>query len=720
MKLNLPIFLILLLMMTPARAEEGMWIPALLHKYTIQDMQKAGFKLTADDIYDINKASLKDAIVGLASSFNPTQFWGTGSFISSTGLVLTNHHCGVSYIQKHSTETHNYLRDGFYASSHDDELPAEGLCLSRLVRMEDVTKQLLDGTDTLDVADRNRMINLKAKKIMTEATAGTSFIGKVKSYFGGGQYFLEIYEVYKDVRLVAVPPMDLAKFGGEADNWTWPRQSADFCILRVYGDEQNHSGTYDQAHTPIMPLKTLSLSEKGYAANDFAMVLGFPGSTRQYLTSAALGQLLSITNYHSILIRDAKVNIINQAIREQPDLWLKYIDYLGKTSNSLLRWKAESEGIERFKLVEAKQEEERAFTDWVSANKDRVNKYGDLLPTIEEFIRKLDTLELLNVYITEGGINGANITKFVAGFDRLYTLSRRKKLTGEKLTKELADFRNQAAYFFNEHDLDVEKRMLKAFVGLMNQHLPEGWKPTPIEQANERYGGDMNHYIDEAFNTSLFSSREKVDRFLNNYTKDQAHQIEQDPLFKLCVSFFLVNRDVLIRQRNDLRRQYGNYHYQYVQAIHEMKSGQNLAPDANRSLRVSYGQIKGYSNEEQTFSYQTDLESVLQKNEINSEIYPLPNAFLQAAKSVKKRHQQPVCFISSAHTTGGNSGSPVLDKKGRLIGLVFDRASYGLISDFQYLPEVSRNIAVDIRYVLFVLEHQLNAQTLIAEWRKNS
>lgn len=703
----------------PSKADEGMWIPSLLKKYNIEDMKKAGFKLSAEDVYDINNICLKDAIVGLGRSNNPTSFSASGSFISSTGLVLTNHHCAVSYLHQHSTTENNYLKDGFYANSYEQELPANGLTLARLVSMEDVTKQLKEGTENRDERQAGKLLKIRGKKMVEETIRNTPYNAKIKSYFGGGQYFLEVYEVYGDVRIVAMPPLSIGKYGGETDNWQWPRQSADFCILRVYGDANNQSLKYSTAHTPIAPPNFLEVARKGYKEDDFAMVFGFPANTKQFLTARALQQLVEVTNDHSIKIRDAKMEIISRNMDKNDDLWLKYADIKGKTSNKLLRWKAESAGIKRFDLIQMKQKEEAAFTQWVHATEERQERYGDLLPGIESFCMQLDTLEKLNAYVNEAGIGGASITSFVAKFDMINAISSRSKINEKRLNIELERMRQASSKFFQEYDVEVEKELLEAFVRLYDENVGDPFKPAPIIEARKTYQGDFKKYMDDVFGQSIFTSHDKLDDFLKKYTRDDVMIIQNDPLFQLCLSYYLINQEKLYRQRIDIRHEYGQYHQKYVQAVREMKEDEKLSPDANRSLRVSYGKIKGFNAEGTSYSHTASLESLVHKHQRDGSIYPLPDGFADTCQQEIEAANKtfPTCFITNAHTTGGNSGSPVLNKRGRLIGLNFDRVAYGLVSDYKYLPRCSRQIAVDVRYIRFVLEHQLKATALLEEWK---
>lgn len=713
------LFICLVLSVASVKADEGMWIPSLLKKYNIKDMKKAGFKLSASDVYDINKLCLKDAILGIGTKDNPTVFSGSGSFISESGLVLTNHHTVVSYLHKHSSEQVNYLRNGFCAQNKIEELPAEGLTLSRLVRMVDVSEELLKDTEKLTELEKSRLIDSRAKEIFAKAQEGNKYLTKIKAYFGGTQLFLEVYEIYEDIRIVAMPPLSLGKFGGETDNWKWPRQSADFAILRVYADSNNQPVNYSIANKPYKPAKYLDLSLNGYQKGDFAMVYGFPGSTKQYLTSKAIQQLVDVKHYHGIKIRDAKMEIIHAAMNKNEDLWLKYSDMMAKTSNSLLRWKAESRGIDKLKLIELKEKEEKRFLEWVNSSDDLQSKYGEILSGIESCVSRLDTIEKLNIYVNESGIKGGNFVTFAGTFDMLNAICSRKDVNEKRLNKELRRLKIEVSDFYSNYDIDTEKKFLKTFVRLYDENVGDKFKPVSIIEARKQYSGDFDTYIDEAFKNSIFSTKKRLNEFLNYFSKEDIVKLEQDPVFKLCLEYFLINRDMVYAQRAKIRKEYGFYHNLYLQAIKEMKEGEKMIADANRSLRVSFGNIVGFEDGDEFFSPVSTLNELLVKCDKNPKIYEVPVGYKDiVTKAVKESETQiPTCFISNSHTTGGNSGSPVLNSKGKLIGLNFDSVGNGLVGDYKYMPELTRQISVDIRYIRFVLKNQLKAHALLKEWK---
>ncbi|MCT4615968.1 MAG: S46 family peptidase [Marinifilaceae bacterium] len=717
MKLKFFLLGIVISLASVCKADGGLWIPSLIKRLKIEDMHKAGLKLSAEEIYSINQKSLKDAVMGISYGTNPASFSSTASFISETGLVITNHHCAISALHKLSTSEHNYLKNGFYAESMDKELYAKGLKLSRVIRIEDVTKKLSAGLTGLSERDSINRFNSRAKKIVDKEITGKNYYAKIRSYFGGAQYLMEVYEVYHDVRVVAAPPIELARFGGEEDNWQWPRHSADFAILRVYADKENKSIEHSKENSPYKPVNFLKVSKKGYKQADYAMILGFPGTTKQYVTSRAMKQVAEIKNHYSVMIRGAKLDVINKNRESNEDLWLKYADVMAKSSNVYLRDKAEKEAIERFNLVEAKAKQEKEYLIKLKSDKKLFAKYGNLIDSIANCVDQLDKLEKLNTFVMEAGISGAPITSFCGKFDMLNALARRKA-KDKRVKYEQARLREEIRKFYDQYDINVEKQIVAALAELYDKNIDgKYYKSSIFNLVKEKADGDYNKFADYIFENSFFSDKWKLRKFVDEYTHDKISLLQNDPVFKLSISYYLINRDQIMRQRMKIRKKYGKFHKQYIHSLSELANGDLLASDANRSLRVSYGNILPLKTTNETYSYYTNLEELLVKHTKQPKLYSLPETFVKSIKemSTKKRENTHICFISNVHTTGGNSGSAVLDSKGRLIGLNFDRASYGVISDYVYIPEAARQISVDVRYIKFILEDYLKADNLVKE-----
>jgi hypothetical protein len=702
---RLNITLLLLFVFTlMLHADEGMWMPSLLSEQTLQDMKKAGFTLSAKDIYDINQACLKDAVLGMAHSDNPGAFYGTASFVSDKGLVITNHHLALGLIQEYSTPENNYIRDGFLAQSTSEELPANNLTLARLVRIEDVTEIIKEGFDGLTQGEQNNLLNQRGRALSEQHNENGRYFVSIKSYFSGNQYFMEVYQLYNNVKLVAVPPLAIAKFGGNEDNWQWPRQAADFAFLRVYNESIN---------LPVRPITHLSIATGGVDEGDFTMLMGFPGNTRLFLTAEAIRQLAGVTNYHSVKIRREKINLIEEAMEADENIWVKYSDIHARSSNHLLRWEAENDGIRRLGLYERKKAFEESFPERL--DQETADAFNKTLRAITDIVIQLDHIEKAHAYVMEAGIQGAELTAYVALFDKLGAMATRytDRVSQDELNAETRRLRQRTAGFFEAFDFELEQRLLEMLIKLYDQNLPDDYKTSAVREEIAKHD-NYTDYIQSIFSRSIFQSQESIIHFLDHFTLEDGQRLEQDPVFQLCLGFYLVNRDRVFQPRMQLRSEYATYHKEFVRLISEHADGK-IFPDANRSLRVSFGTAKGFTRNEEVHAHSTNLAQMLEKNYTGKREYALPDDFLTLLHATDNASQIPACFINDSHTTGGSSGSPVLNAKGKLVGIGFDRVSHGLVSDFEYFPEYSRNIAVDIDFVLFILDKYMGAGRLIKE-----
>lgn len=701
--LNLTL-LILFLSHTLLQADEGMWMPSLLSEETLQEMRNAGFTLSAADIYNINEACLKDAVLGMAPSDNPTAFYGTASFVSESGLVITNHHLALGLIQEHSSPENNYIRDGFLAKSLAEELPAGNLTLARLLRIEDVTDYVTEGFEGLSRGEQNNLLNERGRLLADRHSENGRYFVTVKSYFSGNQYFMEVYQLFNNIKVVAVPPLAIGKFGGNKDNWQWPRQAADFAFLRVYNETIN---------LPFRPERHLSISTEATEEGDFTMIMGFPGNTKYFLTSEAIRQMAEVTNHHSIRIRREKVNLIEQAMEADEDIWVKYSDIHARSSNHLLRWEAENDGIRRLGLYERKKSFETAFPQQL--NPETAEAFHTSLHAITDIVDQLDQIEKAHVYVMEAGIQGAEITAYIALFDKLGAMATRYagRISQEELDTETRRLKQRTLGFFKEFDFELEQNLLKELVSLYDTNLPDEFKTKAVREEIARHD-NYTDYIQSIFSRSIFQSEASIMHFLDQFTIEDGQRLEQDPVFQLCLGFYLVNRDKVFQQRMQLRSEYATHHKEYVRLISE-HADSRIFPDANRSLRVSFGTARGYTRNGETQAHNTNLAQMLEKYCSGKRDYELPQDFADLLNETEYIEKIPACFINDSHTTGGSSGSPVLNAKGELTGIGFDRVNHGLVSDFEYFPEYSRNIAVDIRFVLFILEHYMKADALIKE-----
>ncbi len=509
------------------KADEGMWIPMLLKKYNIEDMQKKGFKLTAEDIYDINRASLKDAVVGLGREGSPFHHFCTGEFISAEGLLVTNHHCSFDMIQSHSSLEHNYLRDGFWAKNRNEELANPGITVSILVRIEDVTEQIMSQLDEgLDIRDRNRKIDSLSRVIERRATEGSNLRANIKPYFNGNQFFMSVFRIFKDVRLVGAPASAIGKFGGDTDNWMWPRHTGDFSVLRVYADENNEPSGYSEKNRPYHPDTFFKISTQGIKEGDFTMIFGYPGTTNEYLPSYAIRQLIEVENPHKVAIRTAKLNVMNEAMNRSELTRIKYAAKAAGVANAWKKWQGEIKGLKRFHTVAKKEKQEAEFIKWAKGNKRYegiIERYKDLYNRREDLIRAY-------VYASEAGLRGAEIITLAEKVQGRVSNCIKKK--EQAMCKEV--LRRETDAFFKNYDAETDRRILVEMLQLYNANLPGEWIPEEVGKA--RQAGDYERYAAELFKKSSFDTPQGVMAILGSCDEKALRKIEKDPVFRLASS----------------------------------------------------------------------------------------------------------------------------------------------------------------------------------------
>ncbi len=706
-KIKLLFLAALLLTFKFSTADEGMWIPLLIEKYNIEDMQSKGFKLTAEDIYSINQDCLKDAIIIFGRGC-------TGELISDKGLILTNHHCGYGAIQSHSSVDHDYLTDGFWAMSQDEELPNPGLTATFLKRMEDVTNQVLEGVkDEMSEDERNRIINENIKRIRQQAEKDNDYNASVRSFYYGNQYFLFVYEVYQDVRLVGAPPSAIGKFGGDTDNWMWPRHTGDFSIFRIYADKNNQPAEYSSENVPYKPKKHLPVSIKGINEGDFTMVLGYPGGTSQYVTSDEIKWIKDISNPNKIELRDIRLEEMNKYIENNDTIRIKYASKSAGVSNSWKRWKGEIIGLERLNVVEKKMELEYKFRKWAESN------HKEYVGLLEEFSNAYNELEKYNIaydYYREA-ILAVEIVRFASRFSDIIEMSE-SGVENEKLQKELEDIQHQAADFFKDYEQKIDHEIFARLLPFYYSNVSNEFHP---DLSTLNFSGDYENFVSSLYSKSVFNKKKDLKEILSVDNIDKISNLENDVIFEFYQKFNDVYRKDIKPVRDSLRNITQILYRDYMKGLMEMKEDKILFPDANFTMRVSYGEISGsYPRDGIKYIYYTTLDGVMEKDNPDIYDYDVPEKLkmIYADKDFGRYEVNgtvPVCFIATNHTTGGNSGSPVLDAEGNLIGLNFDRAWEGIMSDMVFDPEQSRNISVDIRYVLFLIDKYAGATHLLDE-----
>ena len=684
-------------------ADEGMWIPMLL-KRNEADMQQKGMKISADDIYSINQACLKDAIVLFGGGC-------TGEFVSDKGLLFTNHHCGYSYIARNSTLEHNYLANGFWAKSLEEEIPCPGLSVTRLVRMDDVTTQVLKGiTDNMSESERALAIATNIKAITQKATEGTHYKAIIKPFYYGNQYFMYVNEVFTDVRMVGTPPSNIGKFGGDTDNWMWPRHTGDFSVFRVYAGKDNKPADYSADNKPYKPLQHLTISLKGVEENDFTFVFGYPGTTNRYATSQAVDLAANVTNPIRIDLRTIRLNHYNNAMNQDAAQRLKYSSRVASIANGWKKWQGESQGINRLNGVEKKQDFEKRFQQW-AADKPM---YKDVLPNMEKNYAKLKGIELKTTYFGEA-VMAADFMNRAA---QLYTLA---KMDDDSMIAKRVEalIKNNENYFkdFDKHTIVDRAIFVETFTYMCKAGIA-GFVANKDVDASK-----IEEMLGKVYDKSILTSEKDIMKLLKNYKAKDSKKILKDPavaLYRSAVDNLYSTADR--QQYKELKNEINRLYRLYVKGMMEMDANNVSFPDANLTLRVAYGHVKGFRPKDGVYyKPYTTLEGIMEKENPDiydyvveprlKELYNTRN-YGQYANS---KGELPVGFIATNHTTGGNSGSPVLNANGELIGLNFDRCWEGTMSDLLFDPDYCRNITLDIRYCLFIIDKYAGAKNLIDE-----
>jgi hypothetical protein len=709
-RLSLLLILSVTLGIFTARADEGMWIPVLIDKYNIRIMQENGFKLTAEDIYSINKASMKDAVVLFGSGC-------TGEFISDKGLIITNHHCGYGSIQNHSTLEHDYLADGFWAASNAEELSNPGQTVTILKYMEDVTDKVLEGvTDGMDAVKREAVINANITSINTEAVRDTHYQAMVRPFFHGNQYFLIVNEVFRDVRLVGAPPSGIGMFGGNTDNWVWPRHTGDFSLFRVYADKENKPAAYSADNVPYTPASYFPVSLRGVKEGDFAMVFGYPARTQEYAPSNHIRMLKDVIYPKQVEIRGAKISIMEQEMAKDP---LVRLQYSGKSFGLANGWKksiGEIQSLNKIDGIARKEAFEKGFMEWVGADPARMAEYGNLFEQYDEIYRTYTTIYLVNIYTTEVFFNnGAEAAGLANSFRNAVEMAG---TNSPDLKNELTRLRNLAGSFFRNYNDAVARRLFVAVMDLYGRNIDSEWQAPAYKELYAACNGNFKSVTDKLFTKSIFTSEKRVQGLLNEF---DPKKVKKDP-FYIFASSATELLDTKVRpELAALEARLAGLNRLYMAAQMEYGSGKVFYPDANSTLRLSYGKVMGYDSRDAVYYKPfTTLSGVMEKDNPDIYDYKVPERLKELYREKDFGRygvdgDVPVCFISNNHTSGGNSGSPVLDAEGNLIGINFDRAWEGVASDIMYNPLQSRNISLDIRYVLFIIDKFAGADYLIRE-----
>jgi hypothetical protein len=695
-----------------AKADEGMWLPMLVSKYNISAMQQMGLKLTAEQIYSVNQACLKDAIVSLDHG------GCTGSIISEKGLLITNHHCGYGAIAEQSSVGSDFLTDGFWAMRPEEELPIPGKTVSFLIRMEDVTARILAKvTPEMNEGERGQAIQNESDLIIaeTEAAAGADFEVSVESMFEGNEYYMFVYQTFNDVRMVGAPPSSIGKFGGDTDNWMWPRHTGDFCLLRVYSATDGKPAEYSKDNKPLQPKYFLPVSLAGVKEGDFSMILGYPGATDRYLTSYGIEEKLKQSNPADIKAKWAKMEVMKKYMDADNATRIAYADDYAYLGNFWKKSLQESKALLRLKVYDDKKKVEDDFQAWVNFDEDRKTKYGNVIEDLKTVYKNSagNRSDAALIYTSE----------LLMGSKILYIAFQ----TGELVHRfDSADFnemiitnKTRAEKFYKNYNPELEKEMLRRLLDLYKVNVAPEYIPDCFQTIQRKFKGDIGRYVDYVFERSVFASKATLMEFLNHPKKKT---LTKDPAYIAANSFISSYMIARLAQMMD-EDKFSEARRLYLAGLREMNPDKTFYPDANSTIRLTYGSAKPYKPADALFAdYYTTLQGVMEKEDsTNKEFIVSPKLKELYNKKDFGRYADNgimhVCFLTTHDITGGNSGSPVLNGKGELVGLAFDGNSEAMSSDIKFDANLQRTINVDIRYILFVVDKYAGAGYLVDEMK---
>ena len=700
-----------------AKADEGMWIPMLIGK-NYDEMQRLGLKLSADDLYNANKASMKDAIVHFGGGC-------TGEMISPNGLLITNHHCGYGNIADLSTVDNNYLENGFWAKNLNEELSAKGLSVKFLVRMEDVTAQIAKLGDAGNDEKKKKAIQKVKEELEKKANEGGKNSSPVPSYFNANQYILLVYQVSTDVRLVGTPPKSLGKYGGDTDNWMWPRHTADFSMFRVYADKNNNPAAYSLSNVPYKPKHFLPVSTQGVKENDFAMVMGYPGRTNRYETSYGVDMAINEVNPSTVKIRDMRLAIMRNAMRKDQAINLQLASSYARISNYWKYFIGQTEQLKRLRVVEEKQKQERDFTKWAKTN-DR--DYEGLMEEYKDMYTEYRPYAKHNTYYSECFM-GSSLARFAARTAGLRKALKDKKSKPEDVTKQVAELRKARTEMMKDFVRPVEQEILARTAEMFYKDVPQSQLPDFYQKfIFKQFGSkdwtktfnDFSNYV--FLNTFLLDET----KFENFCTSPSLEKLEADPAVQYALSFVDNYTDNYQPRQVTFATTRDGLSKRYIKGLMIKNKGQLFYPDANSTMRITYGSVGGYSPQDAvTYAYYTTLDGLLAKYKPNDYEFDLRSDFLDLAKSkdfgryANEKGELVTCFITNNDITGGNSGSPVINANGELLGLAFDGNWEAMSGDIAFDKNYKKTIVVDIRYVLWLIDKYGGATNLINEMTLN-
>lgn len=702
-------FLFLFIALPVFAQQGGMWVPSLLEGMNEAEMKSLGMKMSAKDIYDVNKSSLKDAIVHFNGGC-------TSEFISASGLLLTNHHCGYSQIQSHSTLQNDYLEKGFWALDHKEELPNPGVTATIIIKIEDVTDRILKGVNAgTSEADR--------KKIVEENTANLNKTYprekwqdvRIRAFYEGNQYMLFVVETFKDVRLVGAPPSSIGKFGSDTDNWVWPRHTGDFALFRVYAGKDNRPADYSTENIPYKPKHFLPISLDGVAEGDFTMVFGFPGTTDEYLPAIAIDQIVNTINPARITVRDAALAVMDKYMRADQQIKIQYAAKFASIANYWKKWRGETQGLTKSKAADIKRKQEKELTEQIKA-KGKQAEYGHLLPQFEKYYTEIEPYAMAREYFQETVLRNVELLR--NAFQTYQLVNLYKSRGAQSFNDRKKNLLNTMEGSYKNYNKQVDKEVFNALIGLYAEKVPSRFKPASLQNP------DVEKLTNEVYSKSAFTDLNSLKSLMEGDAAEVVKRLEADPGYAMASQMADAYFDNVSSEYDRLQLNISGLVRDYMRALTELSPKEaRIFPNANSTLRLTYGQVKGYSPADAVY-YEpvTYLDGVMEKYIPGDYEFDVPEKLRELYQKkdfgqYAEKGKVPVNFIGTNHTTGGNSGSPAIDAHGNLIGLNFDRVWEGTMSDYYYDPAISRNIMVDIRYVLFIIDKYADAKNLISEMK---
>jgi len=699
------------------RTDEGMWLPMFVERLNWTDIQKMGLQLTIDELYSINHSSLKDAVVGLAEGSAPNGFFCTGEIVSDKGLLFTNHHCAYDVIQRHSSIQHDYLTDGFWAMNAEDEIPNPGLTASFLVRMEDVTEQVLSELDDeMTIEKRAAKIREITSPIKEKASEDGKYDAVVKSFYDGSEYYLFVYQTFKDVRLVGAPPSSIGKFGGDTDNWMWPRHTGDFAILRVYSAPDGSPADYSKDNVPLKPKHHLPVSVKGYEKDDYAMIWGFPGNTERYLTSYGIDFAINQKNPAIIDVFGTMLDVMKTQMDADPAIRIELASDHAGIANVWKYFIGQTRGLKRLDVKSKKEEIEKDFINWYKKNDETNEKYGNVLQNLQAAYQQMEgtITPFYLIAIGSSNIECLNLSMQTVVMEEML---EKKKENKAQIELTIDALKETSEEFYSDYNISMDRDMLSSMLSLFKKRLSLNQLPDIFATINAKFNGDINSYVDYVFKNSIFTDKDRYNKFLSN---PKVKTLKKDPINELSSSF---NKIIASYQANlaEGQQNVSLNMRKFIAGLREMNPSVKYYPDANSSMRFTYGTIKDYYPADAVhYDYITHAKGILEKEDPTNEEFIVSPKLKELIKKgdfgiYGKDGDLVINFLSTNDITGGNSGSPVINGKGELIGIAFDGNWEAMSGDIAFENELQRTISVDIRYVLFVIDKYAGAKHLIDE-----